>query len=308
MVDFRQLSYFIYVAKTGSLSRAALEFQVSHSVLSRVIQDFEIELGHRLFHRTGRGMALTEYGRQLLPRAQQVELEVSRFSAEASTLRGKLTGTVSIGLPGSVAALIALPLLQTVQKQHPDVFLRFVEVLSGGIEELLSSGRIDIGLYFASKENLRKGDIPLAGSNLYLIGCAGDRITSKASVTLAQVAQCSLMLPAHPHTVRAVVENAFANADLTIHVRCEIDSLLALKAVVASGGAHTVTSYDAVADDVSAGRLQASLIRDPVLTRTLVMAVQSKNSLTMASRGIADLIAKQASELIEHRRWLMPDL
>jgi LysR family nitrogen assimilation transcriptional regulator len=308
MVDLRQISFFIYVAKTGSLSRAALAFQASHSVLSRAIQDLENEFGHRLFHRTGRGMVLTEYGRQLLPRAQQVELEAFRLSDEAKALRGKLSGSVSIGMPGSIGASIALPLLQKVQKQHPDVFLRFVEVLSGGVDELLSSGRIDIGIYFAGKDNLDKEAIPLANSNLYLIGRGGDPITSKPSVTLARTARCSLVLPGHPHSVRIIMENAAARAKLALHVRCEMDSLLALKDIVAAGAGHTVTSYDAVADEVRSGKLQASLIRDPPLTRTLVMAVQSKTSLTMAARGIADLIVKQASSLVQHKRWSIPKL
>ena len=71
MIELRKLGYFIQIAETGSLSQAAMQLQVSDSVLSRGIHEFEMELGHPLFHRTGRGMRLTEYGKQLLPRAQR---------------------------------------------------------------------------------------------------------------------------------------------------------------------------------------------------------------------------------------------
>src|SRR6185295_12117464 len=188
MIDLRHVLYFIHIAEGGSLTNVALQLQVSHSVLSRGIRDLETELGYRLFHRTGRGMNLTEQGRQLLPRARQVASEVSKLSDEATALRGSLSGTVAIGLPGSIAARIAAPVFQAARCQYPKLSLRFVEALSGGVEELLAAGRIDIGLFYAPKSNAARGDVALARSSLHLVGPTGDRLTAKGSVTLSQVA------------------------------------------------------------------------------------------------------------------------
>ena len=99
MIDLKQIEYFLHVAEASSLSRAALHLDVSQSMLSRVLQEFELELGHRLFHRTGRGMQLTEFGSRLLPLARRATLEVSHFAHEAKALSGILSGTVGIGLP-----------------------------------------------------------------------------------------------------------------------------------------------------------------------------------------------------------------
>lgn len=303
MLNLRQVAHFIDVVETGSLTKTALQLEVSHSILSREIQDFEMELGGRLFHRTGRGMKLTDFGRQLLPRAQRLILEASRFSDEASTLLGRLTGDVSIGLPGSVTALIAGPLIDASRRKYPDLFVRFVDCVSGGVEELLASGRIDIGLFYTRKPDLRRGDVPLTVSDLYLIGPANDDVTANSSVTLAQVTQCPLLLPCRPGGVREIVEEACSHMGLHLSVPCEIDSLLALKEVVATGVGYTVCSYDAVADDVRAGRLQAALIRDPRITRTLVMTMAAKNSLTIAARAVADLIPAATQRLIQDGHW-----
>ena len=128
---------------------------------------------------------------------------------------------------------------------------------------MLAAGRIDIGLFYATKTNTGRGDVPLAVSNLYLLGPPKDRLTVKASVTLSQVAQCPLLLPGPPHAVRIMVEEACSKAHVKVYVRCEIDSLLALKEVVSMGAGYTISVYDAVARDVAAGRLQAALIKDP---------------------------------------------
>ena len=303
MVDLRKLAYFIHIAESGSLTRAALQLQVSHSILSREIHAFEIELGHPLFHRTGRGMKLTEYGRQLLPRAQQVTMEASRFSDEASALRGGLSGTVSIGLPGSVAARIVAPLFAAARQEYPGLALRFIEALSGGIEELLATRRIDIGLFYAAKANPAKGDLPLAVSDLYLVGPLGDRVTARKSVSLSQVAKCPLVLPSRPNTVRVMIEEALSRANLDLYVPAEIDSLLALKEVVASGAGYTILAYDAVARDIAAGRVQAALIADPALSRLLVMTTGPKHALTTGTRAITNLVSEITSDLIKQGHW-----
>lgn len=306
MVDLRRLGYFIQIAETGSLSKAALQLQVSHSMLSRGIHEFEIQLGHPLFHRTGRGMKLTEYGRQLLPRAQQVAMEASRFNDEATALRGGLAGTVSVGLPGSIAARIAAPTFQSARAKYPGLSVRFVEALSGGVEELLATRRIDIGIFYAAKANPRKGEVALAMSNLYLVGPAGDRITAKRTVRLSQVAQCPLVLPSRPHAVRVMVEEACSKENLDIYVPFEIDSLLALKEVVTSGAGYTILAHDAVARDIAEGRLQAALIDDPPLSRLLVMRVGPKHTLTTASRAIAGVISGITLDLVRQGHWRAP--
>ena len=111
MIDPKKIEYFLCVAQASSSSRVAPDPEVSQLMMSRVLQDFELELGHRLFHRTGRGMRLTEFGGRLLPLVRRATLEVSHFVHEAKALSGILSGTVGIGLPGSIAARLVAPLV-----------------------------------------------------------------------------------------------------------------------------------------------------------------------------------------------------
>lgn len=305
-MDAKRLAWFLCIAETGSLSKASLQLQVSHSMLSRGIQDLEQELGHRLFHRTGRGMHPTEFGRRLAPLAQRATLEMTRFANEAKALRGKLSGAVAIGLPGSVAARLVGPLVQLARERYPELSLRFVEGLSGGIEEWLAARRIDIGLVFAREDGVGRGAIPLAWSNLYLVGPAGDAITAKRAVPLVQLSRCEIMLPSRPHSVRTMVEDACSEAGFKLNLLCEIDSLLAIKETVAGGCGYTISGYDSVANDVAAGRLQAAPIKDPTLSRVLVMTTGPKHSITTATRAVAGLITTVAADLVAAGTWRAP--
>lgn len=305
-MDVKRLAWFLCIAETGSLSKAALQLQVSHSMLSRGIQDLERELGHRLFHRTGRGMHPTEFGRRLLPLAERATLEVTRFADEARALRGRLSGSVAIGLPGSIAARLVGPLVRLSRARYPELMLRFVEGLSGGIEEWLAARRIDIGLVFAREDAVKRGAIPLAWSNLYLVGPAGDPVTAKRAVPLSQLSRCEIMLPGRPHSVRTMVEDACNDAGFKLNLLCEIDSLLAIKETVVGGCGYTISGYDSVANDVDAGRLQAAPIKDPTISRVLVMTTGPKHSITTATRAVAGLVTTVAADLVAAGTWRAP--
>lgn len=61
-IELRQLEYFIAIAETGAFSRAAVRLSVGQPILSRQIKALEQELGIALYHRTGRGIFLSEAG------------------------------------------------------------------------------------------------------------------------------------------------------------------------------------------------------------------------------------------------------
>lgn len=297
MLDFKKVRYFVAVAEGGSLTRTSAHLHIPRSILSREVQSFEQSLGRRLFNRTGRGMKVTEFGRQLLPRARALIEDASRFSDEAQNLRGRLSGTVTVGLPGSVFALVAAPLMKISQQRYPDLSLRFVEGRSAVLDGLLAAGDIDIGLAYTPKARIQKGEVPLGSSSLYVVGPPKDRLTASTSVTLATLAKHPLFLPSRPHVVRAMLEDAFSNAGYALRILCEVDSLLAQKELVSAGLGLTVCLHHAIAADVRARRFQAAPIRKPYLETDLVMKVAPKNVLTKASRAIAELMSGVCREL-----------
>ena len=67
-MDLKQLRTFLRVAEVGSLSQASDRLRLAQPALSRQIKMLENEIGVPLFARHGRGMKLTEAGRQLLER------------------------------------------------------------------------------------------------------------------------------------------------------------------------------------------------------------------------------------------------
>lgn len=71
-MTLQQIHYVITISETGSLSKASEILYISQPSLSSAVQDLENELGFYLFHRSGKGMSLTNDGLEFLPYARQL--------------------------------------------------------------------------------------------------------------------------------------------------------------------------------------------------------------------------------------------
>lgn len=139
----RQLRHFILVAESGSFRTAAERAFRSQSALSLSVRELEGVLGGNLFQE-GRRAQLTDYGRQCLPIARDI---VERYERQATSLRsGGRSAMVTMAVLPSFASRWLPGFLATFAADYPDIALRVVDDNSSNIEELVLSGRADIGI------------------------------------------------------------------------------------------------------------------------------------------------------------------
>ena len=70
-MTIQQLHYAIVISEMGSLNKASEVLYVSQPSLTTAIRDLEKELGITIFHRSGRGVTLTNDGVEFLTHARQ---------------------------------------------------------------------------------------------------------------------------------------------------------------------------------------------------------------------------------------------
>src|SRR5438445_6067734 len=143
-MDLKQLRAFVKVAEFGNISQAAISLGLTQSSLSRIVAGLERELGGALFHRTGRGVTLTEIGEAALARARGIVVNSEQLVAEIRDINQAPSGTVTLALLPSLMRSIVGDLFEEVRRTHPRVTLRMLEGFSGQIEEWLADGRADI--------------------------------------------------------------------------------------------------------------------------------------------------------------------
>ncbi|MEV4061143.1 LysR family transcriptional regulator, partial [Nonomuraea dietziae] len=83
MLDVSRLRVLLAVSRTGSLTAAAKALHYSQPSISHHLARLEAETGAKLIERAGRGIRLTEAGKLLADRAEEI---VGRVDAAAEEL------------------------------------------------------------------------------------------------------------------------------------------------------------------------------------------------------------------------------
>lgn len=141
-MDAADLRVFETVARLGGMSRAAAELNTVQSNVTSRIRALEDELGAKLFHRTNRGVALTDAGKRLLPYAGRIRrllVDARRAVDDDGTPRGPLT----IGSLESTAAIRLPRILAAYAASHPEVDLVLTPGTSGELIERALNHDVD---------------------------------------------------------------------------------------------------------------------------------------------------------------------
>ncbi len=141
---FRQLSAFVAVAETGTISAAASLLMVSPSAVSLAINDLEKVLRTQLcVRRRAHGVQLTPTGQAMLARARMLLQQAAEMEAESIDSGGELSGPLAIGCYPTVGPTVLPPLLARFTELHPSVTIRFHEATADELATKLDSGELD---------------------------------------------------------------------------------------------------------------------------------------------------------------------
>jgi len=138
------LRQFLAVANEGSLTAAAQKLALTQPALTKSIRRLEQELGAPLFERLPRGIALTVYGKTLLPHAQRIVAECRLADLELQSFGMGHTGLLKIGAGLMFGATLVPSAISRLYGQYPGVAF---QVISGVTEvnfPLLRMGELDL--------------------------------------------------------------------------------------------------------------------------------------------------------------------
>lgn len=120
------MRFFLAVARTGRLTRAASQMQVDHTTAGRRIVALERAVGQRLFDRTPGGWQLTDVGQRLVEPAEAIEQAMLDARELIGNGRSKLSGTVRVVCPDGFGSFLLAPALGSLRTDHPDLKVELV--------------------------------------------------------------------------------------------------------------------------------------------------------------------------------------
>jgi DNA-binding transcriptional LysR family regulator len=233
MLNLRQVECFIAAAEEGSMTAAAERLLVTQSAVSLTVAGLEASLGtDLLIRRRGRGLTLTQAGRDLLPRARSLLAHAEDVRAEAESAGGALTGRLTVGCFRTAAPFLLPALLETFERRHPGVTLDFIEGTLRDLEHALLEGRCEVAILYDLHMTIAVDSDHLYSAVPYALFAPEHPLAGRDRVSLEELSTLDMIILDVPPT-REHQEGVFNHAGLAPRIRYATSSYELLRSLVA---------------------------------------------------------------------------
>lgn len=303
-MDIRQLRNFVRICDLASITAAADAMGVAQPALSRQVKAMEAELGVLLLRRHGRGVMPTDEGLSLAARARRIVEDVDSLHYDIAGDARVLSGTLTLGLPPTVAEVLATHLLLRAMEVHPAVKLRIVSGFSGHVRDWLTRGRIDLGVAYEGQSSVAVRTRPIILERLFLIEAAADAAVADGTpVPAAEAFARPLILPNPEHGLRSRIAAIAAGVGQDLHVVQEVDILPTMLAFVERGLGCTILPLVSVIDRIRDGRLIARPIEGLSVDRALILMTPLDRPESRLATGLAAFVIDEVHRLSATGEW-----
>ena len=294
-MDIRQLRYFAAVVDAGSVSKAAIKLSISQPSLSQQIAAMESDLGVTLLLRSSSGVRPTEAGITLSRHARTILKQLDTLRGDVQRGEHSESGSVAVGLPTSISAVLAVPLFERVRERFPGIHLQIFESLSGYLIELLANGRLDMAVLFRFTETRGVTVMPMFKERLSLYGAPWVGDPEASTVPLRLISDVPLVLPGKANGLRILVERTFAREDLHLNVVSDMDSLPTMMTLARKGTVATIQSGSLAREH--GVHMHVRRIVDPSIERTVSLCMLNSMPQNSASRAVQDTVLEVVKEI-----------
>jgi DNA-binding transcriptional LysR family regulator len=144
-MDTNRMRYFLSLARTGSITKAAELHSISPPAFSKAIRIFQEEVGHELTLPSGRGLVLTDYAKSLVPAIENIiqQMDLIKKNADIQIReRGKHLRIATFEVFSTHFMTKAL------SEFFPEYRCDLHEAIPGKMEELVAAGKADLALTY----------------------------------------------------------------------------------------------------------------------------------------------------------------
>jgi DNA-binding transcriptional LysR family regulator len=191
-LDITALRSFVAVADAKGVTKAAAQLNLTQSAVSMQLKRLEDSLGLNLLDRSGRGIALTTAGEQLLGYARRmVDLNDEAWGRMTNEA---FEGELNFGVPHDLIYPHVPRVLQQFNAEYPRIKVQLHSLYTRVLKTQIGRGEMD--LILATEEACDAGGVTLVRGPLIWVGASGGQAWRARPLRFASVNHCIFRRPA----------------------------------------------------------------------------------------------------------------
>lgn len=291
-MDTQHLKAFITVATLESFTEAAERLHLTQPAISKRISALEQQLNCRLFDRIGRGIALTEAGRALLPKAEKILQDVSDTELVLSNLSGRVGGVLKLATSHHIGLHHLPQVLKPYTQQYPNVSLELGFLDSEKAYAAVLRGTAELGIITLSAQppsNIHT--VTLWQDPLAFVVAADHPLASADTVELSQLSQYPAILPDPTTQTTQLVKQLFEYHQCQLNINMATNYLETIKMMVSIGLGWSVLPHTMIDS-----QLTQLTVRNASLTRQLGCIYHRERTLSNAAKAFLTALRPRSPE------------
>jgi len=224
-MDFRTLTYFVTVARELNITRAAAMLNMSQPPLSKQISLLEQDYGTQLFIRSKQGLTLTDTGKLLYKRAQQMLELAERTREEVTNFESELSGNIVLGCVEGRAPFLLAKWISGFRDEFPLVTYTLRNAGTDEIMDQLIHHLIDLAIVATPYNQELLEGFPVSTQPWIAMIPADHPLAQEEGmqIPLARLEGEPLIIPERKSRVQAI-EQWFESQDITPRILCRTSS------------------------------------------------------------------------------------
>ncbi|MCI0414259.1 LysR family transcriptional regulator [bacterium] len=241
-MDLHQLSLFLAVAESGSISAAARLRNISQPVLSLHVQNLEEYFGVPLLDRIGRGVELTEAGNLLVQKIRAVLGSVMEMKEAIEEWKDLGRGFLKIGGSTTPGAYLLPKILGQFKKEFPGIELDLLIGNTAQVEQWVSENALSLGVIGKKTTLPALEAVPFVKDELVVITPANHVFSKKKSIRAKDLAGYPFIIREEGSNTRQTYEDVLKRKGIKLNIALELGSTEAIKQAVSAGLGISIVS------------------------------------------------------------------
>jgi len=292
-INERRLRYFYETVSTGSIRAAAENFDVEPSVVTRQIQQLEIELSCKLLERRGRNVVPTEAAALVLDHCRERWASEETLQTRLNELKGLQRGEIRIVTGEGFLEILSRAISFEFCSKYPKINVTLDQVSSHEVVRMVAQHEAHIGIAYCAPQDSAIRILKALRLPVRLVTWPGHPLAArKAPVQLKDILPYPVALMQEHFGLRKLLRAAEFADKIEFTPTLTTNSLATLKNHVKAHGGITFMSERAVAREVEAGELMVVKIDNPVLeSAEIQLIVRADRAASVALQRLQNLLA-----------------
>jgi DNA-binding transcriptional LysR family regulator len=292
ILNINQLRAFYYVAKSGSISKAAQELMVTPPAITMQVKQLEETVGIRLLVREGNSMQPTSAGQEVFKKAQRIFQEIHETESLLEDMSTFKRGELRIGCPEMPGTHPVPKLIAEFKKAYPGIKIIVDQGSDAEIVKSVEDRRNELVVVWPGPNTGRMKIRVIGKEELVLIASGKSSIAPGSELSVQALSEIPLVLKKEGSATREVVLEYLRKFRVHPQVATESSNTAVIKEMVRQDNGVAFVKRDALENQVSEGSLNVVRILEGSPMIEVGIGYRSRRELSPAAWAFLRLLEK----------------